>query len=151
MLTTCTELWDCRLTSCCRVHAGGRDVPVGAAAAAAAVVRPFQCACRHCRGSPRCKQHARFQQSHDQHRDLAASVGSPQRSAQLRGAAGVWEDARHAYLHEVLIRRVGCAAALAVIEADILQRLLAQGALDFAVRIDCSDLAALPTPEVARY
>jgi hypothetical protein len=60
----------------------------------------------------------------------------------------VWEDARHAYLHEVLIRRVGCAAALAVIEADILQRLLAQGALDFAVRIDCSDLAALPTPEV---
>ena len=46
---------------------------------------------------------------------------------------------------------MGCAAALAVIEADILQRLLAQGALDFAVRIDCSDLAALPTPEVARH
>lgn len=46
---------------------------------------------------------------------------------------------------------MGCAAALAVIEADILQRLLAQGALDFAVRIDCSDLAALPAPEVTSF
>jgi len=60
----------------------------------------------------------------------------------------VWEDARHAYLHEVLVRRVGCAAALAVVFADVMQRLLAAGAVDFAVRIDCSDLAALPTAEV---
>lgn len=62
--------------------------------------------------------------------------------------AGVYEDARHAYLHEVLVRRVGCAAALAVIEADVMQRLLAAGAVDFAVRIDCSDLGALPATEV---
>ena len=62
--------------------------------------------------------------------------------------AGVWEDARHAYLHEVLIRRVGCSAALAVVYADVMQRLLATGALDFAVRIDCSDYGALPKSEV---
>lgn len=61
--------------------------------------------------------------------------------------AGVWEDARHAYLHEVMVRRVGCAAALAVVFADVMQRLLAAGAVDFAVRVDCSDLAALPSAE----
>lgn len=62
--------------------------------------------------------------------------------------AGVYEDARHAYLHEVLIRRVGCSAALAVIYGDVMQRLLVMGALNFGVRVECRDLNVLPTAEV---
>mmetsp|Transcript_19795 Transcript_19795/g.59797 ORF Transcript_19795/g.59797 Transcript_19795/m.59797 type:complete len:513 (+) Transcript_19795:154-1692(+) len=61
---------------------------------------------------------------------------------------GVYEDARHAYLHEVLIRRVGCSAALAVIYGDVMQRLLVMGALNFGVRVECRDLNVLPTAEV---
>ena len=48
-------------------------------------------------------------------------------------------DARNAYLNEVLIRRQGTAAALAVLYAEIMQRLLRMGAVDFAVRMDCND------------
>ncbi len=48
-------------------------------------------------------------------------------------------DARNAYLNEVLIRRQGTAAALAVLYAEVMQRLLRMGAVDFAVRMDCND------------
>ena len=62
--------------------------------------------------------------------------------------AGVYEDARHAYLNEVLIRRVGCSAGLAVIYSDVMRRLLMLGALDFGVRVECRNLSVLPTAEV---
>ncbi len=62
--------------------------------------------------------------------------------------AGVYEDARHAYLNEVLIRRVGCSAGLAVIYGDVMRRLLLLGALDFGVRVECRNLSVLPTAEV---
>ena len=52
---------------------------------------------------------------------------------------GVWENARHAYLHEVLISKKGIAAALAIVQADILQRLMKLGSLDSVIRTDCSD------------
>ena len=52
---------------------------------------------------------------------------------------GVWENAKHAYLHETLISKRGIAAVLAVLQADVLQRLMKLGALEFAVRTDCSD------------
>lgn len=52
---------------------------------------------------------------------------------------GVWENAKHAYLHEALITKRGIAAVLAVLQADVLQRLMKLGALEFAVRTDCSD------------
>lgn len=61
---------------------------------------------------------------------------------------GVFEDARHAYLNEVLIRRVGCPAALAVIYGDVMRRLLTSGALSCGVRVECQDLSVLPTSEV---
>ncbi len=60
----------------------------------------------------------------------------------------MYEDARHAYLNEVLIRRVGCSAALAVIYGDVMRRLLLLGALNFGVRVECSNLNVLPTAEV---
>ena len=52
-------------------------------------------------------------------------------------AAGVWEDARQAYLHEVLVRKHGSAAALCVLFHGVLQRLFLAGDIDFAARIDC--------------
>lgn len=52
---------------------------------------------------------------------------------------GVWEKAQHAYLHEVLITKKGIAAVLAIVQADILQRLMKLGALDAVIRTDCSD------------
>ena len=52
---------------------------------------------------------------------------------------GVWENAKHAYLHETLISKKGIAAVLAVLQADVLQRLMKLGAVDFVVRTDCSD------------
>lgn len=61
---------------------------------------------------------------------------------------GVYEDARHAYLNEVLIRRVGCPAVLAVIYGDVMRRLLTSGALSCGVRVECQDLSVLPTAEV---
>ncbi len=51
---------------------------------------------------------------------------------------GVWEDARKAYLSDTLISKRGIAASLGVLFADIMQRLLISGAVDFAVRMDCS-------------
>ena len=50
---------------------------------------------------------------------------------------GVWEDAREGYLNELLVRRVGHPAALAILLADIMRRLLQLGAVDFAVCMDC--------------
>lgn len=58
---------------------------------------------------------------------------------------GVWENAKHAYLHETLISKRGIAAVLAVLQADVLQRLMKLGAVDFAVRTDCSDFTKIPT------
>lgn len=55
---------------------------------------------------------------------------------------GVWENAKHAYMHETLISKRGIAAVLAVLQADVLQRLMKLGALEFAVRTDCSDFTA---------
>lgn len=52
-------------------------------------------------------------------------------------AAGVWEDARHAYLHETLVRRRGGAAALAVLYHGVLQQLFLDGAIGFGAMIDC--------------
>lgn len=37
---------------------------------------------------------------------------------------GVWENAGHAYLNDVLVTKQGIAAALAVILADLVRRLL---------------------------
>ena len=62
--------------------------------------------------------------------------------------AGVWEDARHAYVNEVLIRRTGCAAALAVLLVAMVQRLLGAGAIAFAVRVDCRAADQLPQAHV---
>ncbi|KAK9816720.1 hypothetical protein WJX72_004217 [[Myrmecia] bisecta] len=61
---------------------------------------------------------------------------------------GVWEDARHAYLHEALVSKKGIAAVLAVIYSDIMQRLLACGAINFAVRMECRDFNRLPQASV---
>lgn len=61
---------------------------------------------------------------------------------------GVWEDARHAYVHEVLIRRTGCSAALAVLFAAVMQQLLGAGRIDFAVRVDCTAAHRLPVAQV---
>lgn len=58
---------------------------------------------------------------------------------------GVWENAKHAYLHEALISKRGIAAVLAVLQADVLQRLMKLGAVEFAVRTDCSDFTKIPT------
>lgn len=53
------------------------------------------------------------------------------------------------YLHEALITRRGIPAVLAVLYAEVMQRLLARRAVAFAVRIDCHHLdecaAQLPT------
>ncbi|EFN51564.1 expressed protein [Chlorella variabilis] len=61
---------------------------------------------------------------------------------------GVWEKAGHAYLNEVLVSRCGIPAALAIVLADIVRRLLLLGAIDFAVRIDCRDLGRRPRAQV---
>lgn len=49
---------------------------------------------------------------------------------------GVWEDSRWAYLNELLIRRRGHPAAVAVLYAEVMRRLLSSGSLDFAVSMD---------------
>lgn len=70
---------------------------------------------------------------------LASSLPPPLTSIVLRSTRsivdhpGVWEDARLAYYNELLIRRVGHPAALTALMVDVFRRLLAMGALDFAV------------------
>ena len=61
---------------------------------------------------------------------------------------GCYEDAAHAYLHQVLQRRVGCPAAIAIVYGQVLKKLLERGVVDFAVRMDCSDPDARPAPVV---
>ena len=53
---------------------------------------------------------------------------------------GVYENAKYGYLHEALISRQGIPAVLAILLEQICQRLLTSGAIDFAVRVDCSTL-----------
>ncbi|KAL4431445.1 hypothetical protein ABPG75_006701 [Micractinium tetrahymenae] len=57
---------------------------------------------------------------------------------------GVWERASHAYLNEVLTRKEGIPAVLAIILEDLVRRLLLMGAMDFAVKVDCSNMGAPP-------
>lgn len=70
----------------------------------------------------------------------AATTTTLPSSARLRRSSvqhpGVWEDGRAGYLNELLVRRVGHPAALAVLYADVMARLLARGAVDFAVAMD---------------
>ncbi|PRW20351.1 hypothetical protein C2E21_9056 [Chlorella sorokiniana] len=61
---------------------------------------------------------------------------------------GVWESAGHAYLNEVLVTKRGIPAALAIVLADLVRRLLLLGAIDFAVKVDCRDLGRLPVPHI---
>lgn len=49
---------------------------------------------------------------------------------------GVWEDARLGYLNEVLVKKQGGAAALAILYADVMQQLLLLGAVDFPVTFE---------------
>lgn len=49
---------------------------------------------------------------------------------------GVWEDARMAYLNEVLVRKRGCPAALVILYCEVCRQLLLMGAIDFAVTFD---------------
>ena len=49
---------------------------------------------------------------------------------------GVWEDARMAYLQEVLVRKTGSPAALVILYAEVYRQLLLMGAIDFAVTFD---------------
>ena len=53
---------------------------------------------------------------------------------------GVYENAKFGYLHETLISRQGIPAVLAILLEQVCQRLLTAGAIDFAVRVDCSAL-----------
>ena len=62
--------------------------------------------------------------------------------------AGVYEDARLAYLPDVLFRRKGTPAALAILLSDILRRLMIKGSIDFVARIDCSDFSSVPRAEI---
>jgi hypothetical protein len=64
-----------------------------------------------------------------------------------RHAAGVWEDSRYAYLHEVLVRRCGISSALCILFYDVLRHLFLSGAVDFAVRVDCRSFESFPTAE----
>jgi hypothetical protein len=49
---------------------------------------------------------------------------------------GVWEDARMAYLNEVLVRKTGSPAALVILYCEVYRQLLLMGAIDFAVTFD---------------
>lgn len=49
---------------------------------------------------------------------------------------GVWEDARMAYLNEVLVRKTGSPAALVILLSEVYRQLLLMGAIDFAVTFD---------------
>lgn len=61
-------------------------------------------------------------------------------SGQIMDNPGVYENAKYAYLHELLVTRKGVPAVLAILLEEVCQRLLSQGAVDFAVRVDCTSL-----------
>ncbi|KAK9909325.1 hypothetical protein WJX75_000539 [Coccomyxa subellipsoidea] len=69
-------------------------------------------------------------------------------SGQIMDNPGVYENAKYAYLHELLVTRKGVPAVLAILLEEVCQRLLSQGAVDFAVRVDCTSLDRLPRAEV---
>jgi len=73
----------------------------------------------------------------------------PDSPASVAATTGVWEDARHAYVHETLVRRTGIAAALGVLYVALVQSLLQNGKIDFAVRVDCAVPGRLPRAEVS--
>uniref|UniRef100_A0A383VLQ2 Uncharacterized protein n=1 Tax=Tetradesmus obliquus TaxID=3088 RepID=A0A383VLQ2_TETOB len=58
---------------------------------------------------------------------------------------GVWEDARLGYLHEVLVKKRGCPAALVILYNEVMQQLLLMGAVGFAVTFDYGGFSRLPT------
>ncbi|KAJ9515747.1 hypothetical protein QJQ45_008625 [Haematococcus lacustris] len=89
---------------------------------------------------------ARWQQWQEQHKGvncLGFKVPEHGRSALPNNTvvhhAGAWEDSRDGYLHETLIRRHGHPAALAIIYAEVMRRLLEEGVVDFAVRMELND------------
>ncbi|MEW5309104.1 MAG: hypothetical protein WDW38_001013 [Sanguina aurantia] len=49
---------------------------------------------------------------------------------------GVWEDARGGYLNELLVRRTGHPAAVALLYAEVMKGLLNFGAINFAITVD---------------
>lgn len=64
---------------------------------------------------------------------------------------GVYENAKYGYLHEALISRQGIPAVLAILLEQICQQLLTSGAIDFAVRVDCSALDRCRSPACTRH
>ena len=64
---------------------------------------------------------------------------------------GVYENAKYGYLHEALISRQGIPAVLAILLEQICQQLLTSGAIDFAVRVDCSALDRCRTLACPRH
>lgn len=104
---------------------------------------------------------ARWQQWQEQHKGvncLGFKVPEHGRSALPNNTvvhhAGAWEDSRDGYLHETLIRRQGHPAALAIIYAEVMRRLLEEGVVDFAVRMELNDYddppTGVPLPGVTR-
>ncbi|KAF8062088.1 pho-4 [Scenedesmus sp. PABB004] len=57
---------------------------------------------------------------------------------------GVYEDARLAYLNDVLVKRRGCPAALAILYSEVAAQLLLAGAIDFTVTFDYGNFSSLP-------
>eukprot|EP00775_Hariotina_reticulata_P010072 gene10072-10227_t len=54
---------------------------------------------------------------------------------------GVWEDARLAYLNEVLVKKRGSPAALSILYCEVMRQLLLLGAVNFAVTFQLSSEA----------
>ena len=69
-----------------------------------------------------------------------SSILLSEASGAMRCPAGVYENAKYAYLHETLIAKRGIPAVLAILLEEVCQRLLSSGAINFAVRVDCPSL-----------
>ncbi|CAD7704561.1 unnamed protein product [Ostreobium quekettii] len=61
---------------------------------------------------------------------------------------GVWENAAYAYLHELLIRRVGIPATVAILYHDVMRRLLLEGVVDFVIGMDMREFSDIPQPKI---
>ena len=48
----------------------------------------------------------------------------------------MWEDAKYAYMNELLIRKIGIPALVAILYHDLMRRLLIDGVVDFVVGMD---------------
>lgn len=57
---------------------------------------------------------------------------------------GVWEDAKHAYMNELLIRKVGIPALVAILYHDLMRHLLMDGTVDFVVGMDMRRVHLVP-------